>query len=166
MENGNSTLARQGCIREKNIIKWPEEKNKWCSCRNHPIAKCILLKWKKDLKEIKYSNCNPFSEKIVDPVLESVAKYCSHPSIKTIGSIPKLNNLFSFATASKNEDFIQVASFFQIKIMPRFLPSCQSYKENKEFIFQISPTYYLVAQPLRSSSLHLQNSNGTSNWAF
>lgn len=95
--------------------------------------------------------------------MESAEKYRSHPSIKTIESIPKLNNLFSFATASKNEDFIQVASFFQIKSVPRFLPSYQSYKENKEFIFQIYPTYYLVAQPLRSSSLHLHNSNGTSN---
>lgn len=41
---------------------------------------------------------------------KTIAKYHNHISLNTIEKIPKFNNIFPFASTSKNETFREVAS--------------------------------------------------------
>ena len=58
-----------------------------------------------DLNIAEYSNCEPFTNNISDPVLKYVVKYTNHPSIPAIGEVrskhPRL--LFSFSNINREE---------------------------------------------------------------
>ena len=51
----------------------------------------------------EYSDPDPISNDINDPVLKSILKYKDHPSIKAIEKITKLNSLFKLSNVEKRE---------------------------------------------------------------
>ena len=65
-----------------------------------------------NLKITEYANCNPISDKINDPVIQSIVKYRNHPSILKIGEVcnRKQCSLFSFSQLDKAEILKEILS--------------------------------------------------------
>ena len=66
----------------------------------------------------EYANCDPISENINDPVIKSMVKYRSHPSIHKIGEVcnRKQCSLFSFWHVGKEEILKEILSLDSTKV--------------------------------------------------
>ena len=71
-----------------------------------------------NLKIAEYANCDPISENINDPVIKSIVKYRSHPSMHKIGEVcnRKQCSLFSFWHVGKEEILKEILSLDSTKV--------------------------------------------------